>query len=702
MTETPSGRGRECVFDVEGNGLLHQVTKLHCIVAIDVKTRECFSWRPWELEAGLKFLSECDRLIGHNIIDYDLRAIAKLYPEWKPPEKVHDTLILAKLIWPYDTLIGRDMKLIAQGILPARLMKSHSLKAWGFRLKNHKADYEGGWDVWSEEMHGYMIQDGWTNLDLYLLCLRRLGWLDPKPGEYVWPRLPVMIEHEAAAIIRQQEETGFAFDRDGAVKLAQMLMNERARLEEKLVEHFGSWWAPLDDPLVGRRPAKVMKRKLPQFPDITIPRFGASGKPLKPYVGPPMEHFDPEAPFVRIERVTFSPSSRDHLGQRLQAVYGWKPTKFGSNGKPTVDEGTLKEIPESVLPADLRQLLLHFFVVNKTLGQLATGNKSWLRMLDEDNRLRGRMDTCGAVTGRGTHRDPNLGQVPAVSKNKLKEILFGIAGGFGHECRSLFWSITGEMTGTDASSLELICLGHYLFPHDGGAFSERVCDPARDPHQEHSEITGETREDTKTATYASIYGAGAAKVGEGLSLSPEEIPELLTYKPLKNVLSWQRRIQGDAYVEPDDIGKARIAKGHRVIKAFEDGIPGWKELKEGISAVAQERGWIKGLDGRKLYVRKPHASLNTALQGAGAIICKLWMILVHRKLKEAGLGHLSPRYVAQVAWVHDELQFEHAPGLGDTIGNISKTAIREAGEILGLRGVLRADYKTGATWAQTH
>lgn len=700
MTTTPSGRGRTCVFDIEGNGLLHQITTIHCIVAIDVETRECFSWRPWEVEEGLRFLSECERLVGHNIIDYDLRAIAKLRPGWKPPEKVHDTLILAKLIWPYDTLVGRDMKLIAKGVLPANLLKSHSLKAWGFRIGNHKDEYKGGWEVWSEEMHAYMIQDGWTNLDLYLLCLRRLGWLDPQPGEYVWPELPVEIEHEAATIIRKQEEVGFKFDRDGAVRLAQELMNAKADLEARLVEHFGSWWAPLDDPEVGRLPAKAMKRKLTQFEDVIVPRFSEkTGKPLTPYVGPPMEYFDPEAPFVRIERVTFSPSSRDHLGQRLQVVYGWKPTKFGANGKPTVDEGTLKEIPESILPEDLRKLLLDFFVVNKTLGQLATGNKAWLRAVTDQGRIHGKMDTCGAVTGRGTHREPNLGQVPAVSKNKQKQILYGVEGGYGFECRSLFTATPGnEQTGTDASSLELICLGHYLHPHDDGAFSERVCDPSRDPHQEHSEITGESREDTKTATYASIYGAGAKKVGEGLGLTDEEIPELLTYGPLKNILAWMKRMDGPAYVEPDAKGKARIAKGHRVLKAFEAGIPGWKELKEGISQVAQERGWIKGLDGRKLYVRKAHASLNTALQGAGAIICKLWMILVHRKLKAAGLEDR----VFQVAWVHDELQFDHAPGLGDTIATISKDAIREAGIILGLRGMLRADAKTGRSWAQTH
>jgi DNA polymerase-1 len=631
------GFGRTVISDIEGNGLLKEVSTIHCIVAIDVNTRECFSWRPWEVEEGLRFLENCEMVIGHNFIDYDARAIEKLHPWWKRPA-IRDTLVMAKVVWPYDTLIGRDMELIKKGKLPPNRLKSHSLEAWGHRLGNFKGEYKGPWDTWSQEMHDYMIQDGWVNLDLYLRILQRIGWVDPKPEDYVWPELPFEIEHKVAVIIAEQELYGFPFDRDGAVALSADLQNQKAALEEKLVEHFGSWWAPLDDPRTGKRPAKDFKRKRAEFQDVTIPRLGKSGKALAPYVGPPIEEFSTEAPFTRIEYTTFSASSRDHLGQRLQAVYGWKPKKFGNNGKPTVDETTLSEIPESIMPPDVRKLILDFFVVNKTLGQLSVGNKAWLRLLGDDGRLHGRMDTCGAITSRGTHKDPNLGQVPAVSKNKKKQILKGLEGGFGWECRSLFIESLGEMTGTDASSLELLCLGHYLHPHDGGVFCERVSDPSRDPHEEHSHLTGETREDTKTVTYAYVYGAGPPKVGESLTITDEEIPELLAYKPLGNLLGFYKRIGGEDWVEPDEKTKARIAKGHRVIKAFENGIPGIKELKQAVTAIAQDRGWLKGLDGRKLYVRKPHAALNTLLQGAGAIICKLWMIKVHEKLKAQGLG----------------------------------------------------------------
>lgn len=707
-----SGKGRTCVFDLEGDGLIRpsadakRVSVLHCAVAIDVTTGEIFQWRPWQMAEAARFLSECEALIGHNILDFDLRALAIVYPGWTPPAQVYDTLVMVRVIWPADTLIGSDLKLIDQKRMPPKYLKAHSLAAWGFRLGNYKGDYHGPWDVWSEEMQEYMVQDGLVNLDLWKRIVSKIGWAgEIAKGTYVWPALPFEIEHEVSSLILQQEETGFAFDREAAVTLSATLQNLKLEREQALVDLFGSWWAVVEEKTQG----KTVNRKRPEFKDVTIPREGKNGKALKPYVGPPLETTFEGSPFTRIERVTFQPSSRDHLGQRLQAQFGWRPSKYGANGKPTVDESTLKEIPEKTLPPALRKTLLEYFVVVKTLGQLSVGRKSWMAFCGEDSRIHGRMNPTGAITGRGIHMDPNLGQVPGVVVTKDHTVLMGIEGGFGMECRSLFMASTApmsptgedwELTGTDATALELICLGQYLQPLDGGSFLARVCDPNRDAHTEHAELTGLNRHDTKTVTYAYVYGASAPRVGEELEIAEEEIIPLLNYRGLPQLLNALRRRLGDDYVEPDDMGKARLAKGRIVILKFEKGIPGIKDLKEGVTAAAESRKWLKGLDGRKLYVRKAHAALNTLLQGAGAIICKLWMVLVHRRLAEAGLIH--GRDYRQVAWVHDELQIEHRPGLGAVIGEIAKDAIREAGEVLRMHGPLRGEAKTGRNWAETH
>lgn len=455
-----------------------------------------------------------------------------------------------------------------------------------------------------------------------------------------------------------------------------------------------------------------MNRALTQYPDITVPRVSEkTGKALKPYVGPPLEERVKGDRFVPIEWTTFNPGSRDHLAMRLQAVYGWKPKKFGKDGKPSVDETTLEEIPDAVLPPDMRQLILDYFVVAKTLGTLSKGAKSWLSMCSDEGRIHGRMDTCGAVTRRGTHSSPNLSGTPSVKKEKVTQedgtkaevVIKGLRGRYGWECRELFIADEGwEQTGVDASSLELIDLGHYLYPLDDGAFSARVCDPTRDPHAEHAEICGTTRADAKTTIYLKVYGGSAYKLSldRGIVVGWEMVPGLLGYRGLPMLLKGlERRFDADFVAKLDDMQKARIAHSRIVIMKLEAGIPGLKDLTAGVSQAAA-RGWLKAIDGSKIHVRKAHAALNALLQSAGAISCKLWMMLLRRKMTAAGL--VRGRDYKQCLWVHDELNFTHRPGLGPLICKLADEAMVEAGEMLGLRGRYRTDGKTGLNWAQTH
>jgi len=743
--------GRRLGGDIESNGLLKpmknkdgsitpRMDRVHCVGFQDIDTDEEFYFGPavpeghpkWDpivgnpcgtVEDGIKFLSQAAMSVFHNGVDFDYRAIREFFPQYPLPPELRDSYVAAKLIWPYDVLMGPDYERAKRGQMPMNLLKSHSLKAWGYRLGELKDEYDGDhdkypneenakeryarrWEEWNPYMASYMMQDNRPMVKLWKLIEKRAGWVDPKPGELVWPKNVFEYEHEAAAIIAEQEAFGVRFDVPKAQAFEVTLRNEQRRLFKALEDTFGSWWQP--GKVVTPAIARNVQRK--DLPKITQRRFSEkTGKELAPYVGHPLERYSPDAPYTPIERLTFKASSRDHLGMRLQDVFGWKPKKFGSTGKPTVDESVLEEIPEAVLPKDIRKMILDFFVVNKTLGMLAQGKQAWLNLVTEEGRIHGRVDPCGAVTGRGTHSNPNLGQCPAINKakvvnddgSKTEVILRGLEGRYGYECRELFIADDGwEQTGVDASALELIDLGHYLVPHDGGLFRDRVCDPNRDPHTEHAELTGLTRADTKTATYLYIYGGSAYKLSLDIDVEAHEIPELLRYKGLPMLLkALERRFDADFVAKLDDRQKAKIVQARKIILAFEAGIDGIKELKDGVSAVAK-RGWLKGMDGRKLHVRKAHAALNTLLQSAGAQTCKLWMVLTHRKLRAKGL--VSGVDYKQVLWVHDELQFTHKPGLAPTIKECAFEAIREAGEILGLRGVYRGDAKTGFNWADCH
>lgn len=714
-TGPQSGKGRKVIFDAEGNGLLRAgnkgpaVTNFWCIAAGDTETGEEFYWGvdlgPDSIEHGLRFLAECEVILAHNGIGYDYPAAEMLYPWWKRPEKSWDTLVICKLIWPTETLIGPDLKRIRMGLMPPQLMKSHSLKAWGLRTGTHKGEYTGGFDEWCPAMAVYLMGDIRGTMELW-------RWIEKKIATWEKPGFTFWYENEVARIIFEQEQDGVRFDIPKATKLSAELLNEQNRIETRLKETFGSWWQPLCDEQTGRTVAKAFQRKMTEFPDVTVKRYSEkTGKELKPYVGPPLCEFSPDAPFVDIEWTEFNPSSREHLGMRLQDVYGWRPKKFGkgrngAQGAPTVDESTLEAIPESVMPADIRKLILDYFVVTKTLGMLSKGQKAWLTMAAGPTnanpwhvlgRIHGQMDTTGAVTRRGTHKNPNLSQVPSVAVDKDKHPIMGLEGRYGYECRELLCADEGEeQTGVDASSLELIDLGHYLVQFDNGAFRDRVCDPKRDPHQEHANLAEMSRKDAKRTIYLKIYGGSAYKLSLAIEVLPDEIPALLGYKGLHMLLkNLAVRFDEQFVADLDDAQKAKIAKARQIIVKLESGITGLQDLIKSVQGAA-EKGWLKAIDGSRIHVRKPYAALNTLLQSAGAITCKVWMALVHQELKKQNFKW------KQILWVHDELQFTHEPGYGLTIARISEECLVKAGELLNLKGRYRSDAKTGLNWAECH
>ena len=90
-----------CVFDIETNGLDEKLTKVHCIVIYDNESQEYHKYAPDDVPDGIAKLSEYDKLIGHNIISFDIPALDKVF-NWSPrPEvQIQDTLIMSRLMYP--------------------------------------------------------------------------------------------------------------------------------------------------------------------------------------------------------------------------------------------------------------------------------------------------------------------------------------------------------------------------------------------------------------------------------------------------------------------------------------------------------------------------------------------------------------------------------------------------------------------------
>lgn len=149
------------IFDVETDGLLHNVTTIHCLVIHDLSANQTVSYNDKgnqePITRGIQRLADADQIIGHNIIGYDIPVIRKLYPWFEKPYVV-DTLLLSRLYHP--DMLKLDQKHVWEG-MPLKLYGKHSLESYGYRLNERKGDYgsSSDWKDWSQEMEDYCVQD---------------------------------------------------------------------------------------------------------------------------------------------------------------------------------------------------------------------------------------------------------------------------------------------------------------------------------------------------------------------------------------------------------------------------------------------------------------------------------------------------------------------------------------------------------------
>ena len=214
------------------------------------------------------------------------------------------------------------------------------------------------------------------------------------------------------------------------------------------------------------------------------------------------------------------------------------------------------------------------------------------------------------------------------------------------------------MCGADLSAIELTLLAHYLARYDGGRYGDILLNG--DIHQVNADKIGISRRAVKTVTYAFLYGAGDAKIG----------------------------LSVDKQLSPN---KAR-AKGKQVRAAFIEAIDGLSELLQAVKRRSAS-GTIMAIDGRKIYVDSTHKALNYLLQCSAGVIAKRWLLITHENL---------PPTAHQLAFVHDELQYECKKEDVEDLKFLLELSAAQAGEYYSLRIPIAAEAKSGATWAEVH
>lgn len=302
-------------------------------------------------------------------------------------------------------------------------------------------------------------------------------------------------------------------------------------------------------------------------------------------------------------------------------------------------------IDETVLKdigSDIALQYLRCLELRKQLGMLEEGKNAWLQLVRKD-RIH---HHCSVATNthRCAHRNPNLAQVPATE-----------------EFRKLFRASPGRvMVGADLSGIELRMLAHYLARYDGGKYADILLNG--DIHQSNADKIGISRRDVKTVTYAFLYGAGDRKIGLSIDKSLDD--------------------------------KQATKLGRDVRASYVAAIDGLSSLLDAVKSAAG-RGFIRSIDGRKIKVDGAHKALNYLLQSSAGVIAKRWMVLADEKFT-------INADINQLAFVHDEIQYECPEPLSKGVARSLEGLATAAGEYYQLRVPIAAEARIGATWADTH
>jgi DNA polymerase I-like protein with 3'-5' exonuclease and polymerase domains len=623
---------RTLFFDIETNALedftnLSDLETVHCLSVYDPMVPKMVTFAGDSIHRGLTALAEADRIVGHNVIKFDIPALKKLYGFSPPLVKVVDTLVLSRCI--FSDLRNEDF---GRNNFDPKLVGSHSLKAWGHRMgKQTKLTYgeeDGAFDHYNEEMKKYCERDCIVTQLLYDYLLTQ------EPSNQM-----IAIEHWFAFIISQQERHGFKFDLDKADKLTAKLTSIRAELKDELQQMVAPKVEEMKSPagwtlkIESEDQVEILSAETKVKLKEQLKARGLKQTLLK----------EAKKQGNKQKTTLFNPGSRQQIAAALLDL-GYDLPKEPDATTPKVDEGVLKKIDHPIA-----QKLLDYLLVQKRLGQLAEGEQAWLK-LAKKGRIHGSVNTNGAVTGRCTHSNPNVAQVPACRVP------------YGEECRGLFGAGVGKkLVGCDASGLELRMLAHYLAFYDGGEYGKIVTEG--DIHTANQQAAGlETRDQAKTFIYAFLYGAGDAKIG--------------------------------------DIVGGTAREGQMLKRKFLSNLPALKRLQQDIKRKVENGGTLMGLDGRLLRIRSSHAALNMLLQSAGAVCMKVALIQLFHALGKNRWQH--GREYAFVANIHDEFQAEVAPDKAEAFGQLAVQAIRVAGKELKLNVQLDGEYKVGTTWAETH
>ena len=698
------------VCDIETNGLLHELTHIWCAVTHDIDTGEVklFSDHSDQVIDGsiddfIEHLKECDTIIGHNFIAFDLPAI-EMVTGYKHEGEVIDTLLMSKLL--HFTRIQ-----------PKGASSKHSLEAWGIRLGIAKPKQEQ-WQIWEESMLHRCQEDVKINVDTYWKLIE-----EQSKQEGIEDCLRV--EHDVARISRKQVENGWLLDQNKLDENILYLDEEIERLRLLIEPNIPAIVKPKEGKMDWKGVNEVMRKAGHGWQKVPMTKFDHLQRPIKLSYKPTIPKILKSGKYDRFTALWFGIPAEEAMGERMIAgvhtriefqrvklsqhahvknyllTQGWIPTQWtfkkdrdgkmlrDDRNKPINNSPKLTEDSYPSIKGEIGQHISRWATLThrrNTLSNPKDDTKGWKNVARADGRLVCIPDTLGAATGRMTHK--NLVNVP------------GVKSLFGKEMREVFIADEGNMlVGADAAGAQLRLLASAMEDEDyvnlvvsgseedeNGQFigtdvhtqnglAAGLIDPAdtawlcanNNKHPEyhiyHDRFSGH-RGASKNFIYGLLFGAGDAKMG---------------------IL-----VNGGA------------KEGKRLKESFLAGFPKLQILVDKLTSQYNstkkeyKEGFIYGADGRRIYVDSPHKVLNYLLQGNEAIYMKHVMTLSDRLLSKNKVR------AKLLCFYHDELNMEVHPDDVDKAVKILSHSFKKAGETLQFKCPMASDPKVGKSWYDIH
>lgn len=661
------------VIDIEANALINP-TQIWVIVCKDIDTGEINIFRnlttnDTERLRFLEYSRSVNLWVGHNLLGWDAAVLLRLVG-LNIREKVLDTLILSKLIdYP------RSGK--------------HSIENYGEEFGIKKGDFHlwGDKDLFNSSstlfrnLEEYCIRDVEICHKVYLKYLKYILKEEHKPS--------IDLEHRFQGIINTLEYNGFSFNTKKALGLLHKVTEELKKLDEEILRSFP--------------PRTVTVREFTP----TATKFGTISKTSVPRsLHEKIDEYEIGKTYTLTKEVIFNPSSHKQLIEVLTEA-GWKPTdktkthidterelqrqKYNSRGANPVDlaamsaklkilektgwqinETNLSTLPSSA-PAPARTLAKRILLESRrrTLSE-------WIGLTSEDGRIHGKFYGIGAWTHRMAHQKPNTANIP----NELDTQ--GNVKLLGKEMRTLWCAPKNRLlVGVDAEGIQLRIFAHLI---DDKEFTDALVTGKKsdktDPHSLNQRILGsvcKSRQAAKRFIYALLLGAGLPKLSAILECSDEETKEAL----------------------------------ERLLGRYE----GWKTLKEERFPQDASRGYLIGLDGRKLRIpgetvsNRKHLCMSGYLQAGEAIVMKAATIKWMKEIED-DKDLIASGEIKLVNFVHDEWQTETPNNMevAVRVAELQCKALEQVGLELGLKCPLAGsywnddhhDYTIGTNWYQTH